>query len=79
MQVEGTVIICDTIDDVGVTILKKAGLIVNYKPDIESNELLSAVRECDVIVVRSRTKITKAVIDACSQCQNYCKGRSRIG
>lgn len=64
MQVEGTVIICDTIDDAGVTILKKAGLIVNYKPDIESNELLSAVRECDVIVVRSRTKITKAVIDA---------------
>lgn len=64
MQVEGRVIICDTIDDIGVTILKKAGLIVNYKPDIESNELLSAVRECDVIVVRSRTKIIKAVIDA---------------
>jgi D-3-phosphoglycerate dehydrogenase len=66
MQVEGKVIICDTIDDAGVTILKKAGLIVEYKPDIESDELLSSVKDCDVIIVRSRTKITKKVIDFAS-------------
>jgi D-3-phosphoglycerate dehydrogenase / 2-oxoglutarate reductase len=66
MQVEGKVIICDTIDDAGVTILKKAGLIVEYKPDIESDELLASVRDCDVIIVRSRTKITKKVIDSAS-------------
>jgi D-3-phosphoglycerate dehydrogenase len=62
--VEGKVIICDTIDDVGISILKKAGLIVSYKPDIESDELLSSVKDCDVMVVRGRTKITKSVIDA---------------
>jgi D-3-phosphoglycerate dehydrogenase len=66
MQVEGKVIICDTIDDAGVTILKKAGLIVEYKPDIESDELLTSVKDCDVIIVRSRTKITKKVIDFAS-------------
>lgn len=66
MQVEGKVIICDTIDDTGVTILKKAGLIVEYKPDIESDELLTSVKDCDVIIVRSRTKITKKVIDSAS-------------
>jgi len=66
MQVEGKVIICDTIDDAGVTILKKAGLIVEYKPDIESDELMTSVRDCDVIIVRSRTKITKKVIDSAS-------------
>ena len=66
MQVEGKVIICDTIDDAGVTILKKAGLIVEYKPDIESDELLTSVKDCDVIIVRSRTKITKKVIDSAS-------------
>ncbi len=66
MQVEGKVIICDTIDDAGVTILKKAGLIVEYKPDIESDELLMSVKDCDVIIVRSRTKITKKVIDSAS-------------
>jgi D-3-phosphoglycerate dehydrogenase / 2-oxoglutarate reductase len=66
MQVEGKVIICDTIDDAGITILKKAGLIVEYKPDIESDELLTSVKDRDVIIVRSRTKITKKVIDFAS-------------
>ncbi|HEY7777169.1 MAG TPA: D-2-hydroxyacid dehydrogenase [Nitrososphaeraceae archaeon] len=64
MQVEGRVIVCDAIDDVGITILKKAGLVVDYKPEIDPDELLGAVREFDVIIVRSRTKITKEVIDA---------------
>ena len=66
MQTGGKVIICDSIDDVGISILKKAGLVVVYKPDIESDELLASVDDCDVIVVRSRTKITKMVIDAAS-------------
>lgn len=64
MQVEGRVIVCDSIDDVGITILKKAGLLVDYKPEIDPDELLGAAREFDVIIVRSRTKITKEVIDA---------------
>jgi D-3-phosphoglycerate dehydrogenase len=64
MQTGGKVIICDSIDDVGISILQKAGLDVVYKPDIESDELLTSVNDCDVIVVRSRTKITKTVIDA---------------
>jgi len=67
MQVEGRVIICDTIDDTGISILKKAGLVVDYKPDIEFDELVSSVDDCDVIVVRSRTKITKTIIDAASK------------
>ena len=67
MQVEGRVIICDTIDDVGISILKKAGLVVSYKPDIEFDELIASVGDCDVIVVRSRTKITKTIIDAASK------------
>ncbi|HJU78759.1 MAG TPA: D-2-hydroxyacid dehydrogenase [Nitrososphaeraceae archaeon] len=64
MQVEGKVIVCDTIDDIGITILKKAGLVVDYEPEIDPDELLVAVREFNVIIVRSRTKITKKVIDA---------------
>jgi D-3-phosphoglycerate dehydrogenase len=64
MQTRGKVIICDSIDDIGISILQKAGLDVVYKPNIESDELLTSVNDCDVIVVRSRTKITKMVIDA---------------
>ena len=64
MQTGGKVIICDSIDDIGISILQKAGLDVVYKPNIESDELQTSVNDCDVIVVRSRTKITKTVIDA---------------
>lgn len=64
MQVEGKVIVCDAIDEIGITILKKAGLIVDYKPEIEPDDLLTTVGQSNVIIVRSRTKITKKVIDA---------------
>ena len=64
MQVAGKVIVCDAIDEIGITILKKAGLVVDYKPEISSDELLTTVGHFNVIIVRSRTKITKNVIDA---------------
>ena len=64
MQVEGKVIVCDSIDEIGITILKKSGLVVEYKPEIEPEELLNTVGEFNVIIVRSRTKIIKKVIDA---------------
>ena len=64
MQVEGRIIICDAIDEIGISILKKAGLVVDYKPDVEPDELITSVKDCDVIIVRSRTKITKDIIDA---------------
>ena len=40
MQVEGRIIICDAIDEIGISILKKAGLVVDYKPDVEPDELI---------------------------------------
>ena len=62
MQIEGSVIVCDSIDEKGIEILKKAGLTVDYLPEITNQELISKVKDYDVIVVRSRTKITKEVI-----------------
>jgi D-3-phosphoglycerate dehydrogenase len=62
VQVKGNVLICDPISSVGITILKKAGLNVVNKPSITHSELLSEVEKYDVIVVRSRTKITREII-----------------
>ena len=62
MQIDGSVIVCDSIDEKGMEILKKAGLTVEYLPEITNQELISKVKDYDVIVVRSRTKITKEVI-----------------
>ena len=64
MQVSGSVLICDSINQTGIDILKKAGMKVDYKPNILTDELLSIVKDYQVILVRSRTKITRQVIQA---------------
>jgi D-3-phosphoglycerate dehydrogenase len=64
MQVSGKVLVCDSIDKSGLESMKRGGLAVDYKPEIKPQELISSVKDYDVIIVRSRTKITKDVIDA---------------
>ncbi len=67
MQVSGNVLVCDSIDQVGIDSMKSAGLAVHYKPDIRPAELVSSVKDYDVLIVRSRTKVTEEVIDAATQ------------
>jgi D-3-phosphoglycerate dehydrogenase / 2-oxoglutarate reductase len=62
VQVNGNVLICDPISVVGINILKKAGLNVVDKPSITRSELISEAENYEVIVVRSRTKITNEII-----------------
>lgn len=64
MQVSGRVLVCDSIDQAGIDSMKRAGLNVDYRPEIKPAELVSSVKDYDVIIVRSRTKITKEVVDA---------------
>jgi D-3-phosphoglycerate dehydrogenase len=66
VQVSGTVLICDSINQTGIDILKKAGMQVDYKPNILTDELLSIVKDYQVILVRSRTKISREIIQAAS-------------
>lgn len=64
MQVSGKVLVCDAIDQKGIEVMKKSGLQVDYKPEINPDELIGSVKDYDIVVVRSRTKVTKEVIDA---------------
>ncbi|MGD1836762.1 MAG: D-2-hydroxyacid dehydrogenase [Nitrososphaeraceae archaeon] len=64
VPIEGKVLICDPIDDKGISILKNNGLSVDILTTITPSELISIASDYDVIVVRSRTKITKEVIDS---------------
>lgn len=66
MQASGRVLVCDSIDQAGIDSMKRAGLTVDYKPEIKATELVAGVKGYDVIIVRSRTKVTKEVIDASS-------------
>jgi len=64
VQVSGKVLVCDSIDQAGIDSMKRSGLTVDYRPEIKLAELISSVKDYDVIIVRSRTKITKEIIDA---------------
>jgi D-3-phosphoglycerate dehydrogenase len=64
MRATGKVIVSDPIDPAGVAILERAGLTVDYYPEIDSNELFSKVKDYDVVIVRSRTRINREVIEA---------------
>jgi D-3-phosphoglycerate dehydrogenase len=64
MQIRNKALVCDAIDQAGINSLKAAGMTVDYMPDITTGELISRVKEYNVIIVRSRTKITKEVINA---------------
>jgi D-3-phosphoglycerate dehydrogenase / 2-oxoglutarate reductase len=66
MNIKGKVIICDSIDETGIKILENSGLTVDYFPEITLDDLKSKVSEYNVIVVRSRTKITKEIIQKAS-------------
>ena len=69
------VLICDSIDEIGVEILKKAGMIVDYQPNITLEKLKSLVNGYDVLVVRSRTNVSKDVIES----GNSLKVIARVG
>jgi D-3-phosphoglycerate dehydrogenase / 2-oxoglutarate reductase len=76
MQASGKVLVCDDIAQEGIDILKRAGMIIDYKPTIDEKELISSVQDYQVIIIRGRTKITKQVIDAAA---NSTKIIARVG
>jgi D-3-phosphoglycerate dehydrogenase len=61
---QGRVLICDSVDNAGIESLKKSGMVVEYQPEIRSDQLRSIAKNYDVLIVRSRTKITKEIIEA---------------
>jgi D-3-phosphoglycerate dehydrogenase len=63
MSAAWRVLICDSIDKIGVEILTKAGMNVDYQPEISFEKLLSLVNGYDVLVVRSRTTVSKEAIE----------------
>ncbi len=58
------VLICDATDPKALKMIEEAGIEVVNQPDITPEELLEVIAEYPCMVVRSRTKVTKEVIDA---------------
>lgn len=57
------VLITDEVSDIGLNILKRSGVEFDYKPGIGADELIDIVGNYVAIVVRSRTKVTREVIE----------------
>jgi len=57
------VLICDPVDAEGVMRLRREGFAVDDKSSIEPAELEKAVAGYDALVVRSRTKVTKQILE----------------
>jgi D-3-phosphoglycerate dehydrogenase len=58
------VLICDATDPKALKIIEEAGIEVVNQPDITTEELLEVIPDFPCMVVRSRTKVTKEVLDA---------------
>jgi D-3-phosphoglycerate dehydrogenase len=58
------VLITDPISEEGIRILEEAGLRVDRRTDLAAGQLEEVVRLYEVLLVRSRTKVTEGVISA---------------
>ncbi|MDC0171130.1 D-2-hydroxyacid dehydrogenase [Candidatus Nitrosopelagicus sp.] len=64
-----SVLICDQVNPVLNEILEKNGLQITYEPEITPEQIQDKIENFEVVIVRSRTKITKDMIDKASKCQ----------
>ncbi|MGC8555673.1 MAG: NAD(P)-dependent oxidoreductase, partial [Conexivisphaera sp.] len=57
------ILVTDEVDEAGLEMLRGAGLEVDYRPGIGKDELLKIVEQYHALIVRSRTKVTRDVIE----------------
>ena len=69
MSVEQSVLICDQVNPVLNEILEKNGLKITYEPEITPEQISGKIEDFDVVIVRSRTKLTKDLIEKASKCK----------
>jgi D-3-phosphoglycerate dehydrogenase len=68
------VLICDKTAKEALDAIRNAGIEVDNRPEITPEELVRDAAQYDGMVVRSRTKITKEVIDAASNLKIAVRG-----
>ena len=64
-----SVLICDEVDDILQKILSDNGLDVSYEPEISPEQILERISQFEIVIVRSRTTITREMIQKASKCK----------
>jgi len=70
-----SVLICDQVNPILNKILKENGLKLAYEPEITPEQIIKKIGEFNIVIVRSRTTLTKEMIDKA----NNCKIIARVG
>jgi len=69
MGFDDLVLICDEVNPILNKILQENGLKVTYQPEITPEQVKETIGNFNIVIVRSRTKITKEMIDKAEQCK----------
>ena len=69
MTLNQSVLICDQINPTLNEILEKNGLQITYEPEITPDQIAEQIANFEVVIVRSRTKITKDLIQRAEKCK----------
>ncbi|MFB5647227.1 MAG: D-2-hydroxyacid dehydrogenase [Candidatus Nitrosomaritimum yanchengensis] len=69
MGFEDSVLICDEVDPILNKILEDNGLKVSYEPTITPEQMMEKIPSFNIVIVRSRTTITKEIIDKAENCK----------
>ncbi len=69
MGFEDSVLICDEVDPILNKILIDNGLKVSYEPEITPEQIIEKISTFNIVIVRSRTTITKEMIDKADNCK----------
>jgi len=69
MSLSQSVLICDQVNPALNEILEKNGLQITYEPEITPEQIAEKIENFEVVIVRSRTKLTKDLIEKANKCQ----------
>ena len=69
MGFDESVLICDEVDPILNKILVDNGLKVTYEPVISPEQIKETIGQYDIVIVRSRTKLTKELIEKADKCK----------
>src|SRR5690606_39785542 len=57
------ILVSDALSEEGLSILRKAGLEVDFRPDISQEEIAQIIENYDGLVIRSRTTVTPEILN----------------
>jgi len=69
MGFDDSVLICDEVDPVLNKILQDNGLKVSYEPKITPEQIKEKISNFNIVIVRSRTTLTKEMIEKADKCK----------